>query len=118
MTAGNTYLGETITAFALTVTPKSLTVFSIKTYNFFTIARNKIRLSITEVLLFAIVKNLMRSKNIRYWVPLNAILLPQLLTKTVILDVQHLWQSSKDLCRQYFRTLDQGIGRHTGQWVG
>ena len=49
-------------------------------------AGNKIRIPVTKVLSCASVGNLARSKKHRYWVVLNAVLLPPFLTEDAILD--------------------------------
>ena len=59
---------------------------SIGTEFSFASASDKICLSITEVLLFSTVVNLVKSKHLCNWVILNAVLIPPFLAKALIHD--------------------------------
>ena len=79
---GNNSIGETVTTFALVVFLKApnLVMIDVESDG----AGNKIHLPTTEVLLRAAIGNISKSKNIRNWAALNAVLHPPLLAKTVI----------------------------------
>ena len=83
---GNKSLGESIVAFALTVSLYSPSVVSIDMNIAFSTDGNKICLPIAEVLLCVAASDLVRSKNQRDWTPRNAVLLPPFLTEATILD--------------------------------
>ena len=79
---GNKSIGETVTTFALVVFLKApnLVMIDVESDG----AGNKIHLPTTEVLLRAAIGNISKSKSIRNWAALNAVLHPPLLAKTVI----------------------------------
>ena len=83
---GNKSLGETVTDFSLVGSLESPTVVSINDKRAFDRADEKICLPVTEVILNSAVDNLLRSKNLRDWASLNAVVLPPLLTKAIALD--------------------------------
>ena len=82
---GDHSLRETVTAFTLAGSLESLTAVYVDAECASASAINNICLSVKEVLLCAAVGNLARSKKLRGWVSLNAILLPPFLTEAVIL---------------------------------
>ena len=85
---GNKPLMETITALALTGFIEDLSVILVNAEHAFTSAGGNIRLLITEILLHATSRKLSRSKKIHNWSVLNDVLLPPLLTNTLVLKVQ------------------------------
>ena len=60
--------------------------------------------SISELLLCAAAGNLARSKNQRDWTPLNAVLIPTLLTEATILDGEI---STEDLLKIFLRCITE-----------
>ena len=68
--------------------PKSPTLVSIITKHNFSRDGNKIRLPITEVIVFTTVSDLAQPKKLHYWVLIKSSLLPPLLDKSVILKIQ------------------------------
>ena len=84
MLVGNKYLEETVTDFVLTGPLKSPTVVNIDAERVFSGAGDNIRLPTTEVLLCAAIKNPSKSKKLRDWVALNAVLIPKFITDAVV----------------------------------
>ena len=82
----NKSLGGFIVAFALAVNLDSPFVVSIKMDIAFSADSNKIRLPITEVLLYAAAADLVRSKKQQDWTPHNAVLLLLFLTEAAIFN--------------------------------
>ena len=87
---GNKSLGETATTFVLAGYLESPMVVSIDARRAFTSAEKKIRLLFMEAFIHAAVGDLVQLKKLRDWASLNAILLPPLLTKAVVLDGETL----------------------------
>ena len=86
VSVGNKPLGQTVTIFFLVGYLKSLTVVYIGAERVFSRSIEKICLSVTEVLLHVAFGDFTRSKNMRYWLLLNAVLLPTFLAEAVFLD--------------------------------
>ena len=80
---GNKALGETVTAFALAGSLEAPTMVSIGAER--AGAGENIHLLTTEFLLRAAASDLSKSKKLRYWAALNAILLPPFLAEAVVL---------------------------------
>ena len=81
---GNNFPGETVRVFALAGSLESPMVASIDADCAFASDSEKIRLLVTEVLICTAVGDLERSKKLRYWESLNAVLLLKFLTKEVV----------------------------------
>ena len=75
-----------MTAFALAGLLEAPTVVLIDAERIFNRSREKIHLPITEFLLRAAVGDLFRSKKLRDWAALNAVLLPPFLTEAVVFE--------------------------------
>ena len=99
---GKTFLGESITAFSLARSLDSPTVVLLDTNVALAIVGDKIRLPISEVLLYAASGDLSRSKKQRYWVPLKSVLLSLLLTEAAILGGE---TSVEDLLNIFARSI-------------
>ena len=85
---GNKSLEETVTAFALAGFLNAPTVVTIDDECNFAGTSDNIRLPTTEVLLCAAVGNLYKLEKLRNWEDMNTVLLPSLLTKAVVLEVE------------------------------
>ena len=83
---GNKSLGETVTAFTLSESLKSLTAVTIDAERAFAGNGEKIRLTTIKVLICAAVGDLSKSKNLRDWVAMEKLPPPPLLTKAVVLE--------------------------------
>ena len=81
---GKKPLRETMTNFASEVLLQAPDMTTINAEHDFTGTGDNLRLPTTEVLLYAAVDDLSNSKKLRYWEVLNAVLLPSLLTKSVL----------------------------------
>ena len=86
VSVGENSLVETFTSFTLVGSLESPNIFYVNTKRAFVVSGNNIRLTVTEVLLCAVVGNFERSKKLSDLVSLNTILLPPFLAETAILD--------------------------------
>ena len=82
---GNNYLEEFVTTFTLAISVEVPAVVSIDSYTAFANTGNNIQTPINKVI-FCASRDLSRFKKQKYWVVLNASLLPMLLTEAPILD--------------------------------